>query len=295
MEEAYVTLKNGETIFYRKRPGGDKAVLLIHGNMSSSNHWKRLMRVFDERFTVFAPDLRGFGLSTYNETITSLKDFSDDIKLFVDEIGLRKFSVIGWSLGGGVAMRFTLDYPQHVEKLVLLASISTRGYPIFSMNEDGTFNVKKRLKTMDEIASDYRTKWMEKLYESNDRQMLKKLLDSLIFSVNRPPEEMYEEAIDDMLKQRNLVEANHAINIFNISDKFNGTFHGTDETKNINVPVLNIYGVYDRTVTKRMIDEIAADLAHCVTTVKLKNCGHAPDVDDLPTLKQEIETFLDRG
>lgn len=173
MEEAYVTLKNGETIFYRKRPGGDKAVLLIHGNMSSSNHWKRLMRVFDERFTVFAPDLRGFGLSTYNETITSLKDFSDDIKLFVDEIGLRKFSVIGWSLGGGVAMRFTLDYPQHVEKLVLLASISTRGYPIFSMNEDGTFNVKKRLKTMDEIASDYRTKWMEKLYESNDRQMLK--------------------------------------------------------------------------------------------------------------------------
>lgn len=292
MEQKRVTIHNGETIFYQKRSGGEKAVILIHGNMSSSNHWKTLMNVLDPKYTLYAPDLRGFGLSTYHQTIKSLKDFSDDIKQLVDGLGLTKVSLIGWSLGGGVAMRFALDYPELVEKIVLLASISTRGYPIFSMNKDRTFNVKKRLKTLEEIKSDYRMTWMEELYKTNNRKELKNVLNNLIFTVNQPDEQTYEEAIDNMLKQRNLAEANHAINMFNISNHFNGTFHGTDEAKNIHVPVLNIYGDQDRTVTKRMIDEINTDLRDCVKTVKLENCGHAPEIDDLPTLKQEIEKFL---
>lgn len=292
MVEKRVTLENGETIYYRERTGGEKPLVLIHGNMSSSRHWKLLFDSLDPKYKLYAPDLRGFGQSTYHNKISSLTDFANDVKQFVDAIGLANFSIIGWSLGGGVAMRFTIDYPDYIEKMVLLASISTRGYPIFSMNEDGTFNVKKRLKTLIEIETDYRTKWMQQLYETNNRKELKKVLNSLIFNVNHPDEATYEEAIEDMIRQRNLAEANHAINIFNISNHFNGTFSGTDEAKLINVPVLNIYGDQDRTVTKRMINEIDADLSHCVTTVELKNCGHAPAVDDLPTLLHELEKFL---
>lgn len=292
MEEKQVTLDNGETIFYRERSGGEVPVILIHGNMSSSKHWETLMHSLAPKYKLFAPDLRGFGQSTYYTKIQSVNDFAYDLKQFSEKLGLKKFSLIGWSLGGAVVMRFTLDYPELVEKLVLLASVSTRGYPIFSMDEDGTFNFKKRLKSLSEIETDYRTKWMQHLYDTNNREELKKFLKSFIYNVNEPDEKIYEAALEAMIQQRNLAEANHTINSFNISNHFNGTFEGTDEAKEIHVPVLNIYGDKDRTVTKRMIEEIKNDLSHCVTTVELKNCGHAPEIDDLPKLTREIENFL---
>ena len=142
---AKVNLSNGETLSYRKREGGDELVLLVHGNMTSSKHWDLLMESMDERFTIYAVDMRGFGESTYNKRITSIKDFSDDIKLFVDVLELKDFTIIGWSTGGNVAMQFCADYPGYSKKLVLFASGSTRGYPFYSSNADGTPDFTKRL------------------------------------------------------------------------------------------------------------------------------------------------------
>ena len=108
-----VQLTNGETIAYREREGGEKKVLLIHGNMTSSKHWDLVLDNMAEEFKLYALDLRGFGNSSYNQLITSIKDFSDDVKLFVDEIGLKDFAIVGWSTGGAVAMQFAADYPDY--------------------------------------------------------------------------------------------------------------------------------------------------------------------------------------
>ena len=96
------------------------------------------MDVLDEKYKVYAPDLRGFGQSSYNERITSIEDFSDDLKGFVDALELKDFYLVGWSTGGAVCMQFVADYPGYCEKLVLLASASTRGYPLIGTKEDGT-------------------------------------------------------------------------------------------------------------------------------------------------------------
>ena len=125
-----VVLPNSEQIAYRERAGGEKIVILVHGNMTSSKHWDLLMDVLDAKYKVYAPDLRGFGESSYNERITSIKDFSDDLKGFVDALELKDFYMVGWSTGGAVCMQFVADYPGYCEKLVLLASASTRGYPL---------------------------------------------------------------------------------------------------------------------------------------------------------------------
>ena len=108
----------------------------------------------DERFTIYAVDMRGFGGSTYNIRITSIKDFSDDLKLWIDALNLKNFTMIGWSTGGNVAMQFCADYPGYAEKLVLFASGSTRGYPFYSSYADGTPNVADRLKTIEQIEQD---------------------------------------------------------------------------------------------------------------------------------------------
>ena len=133
-----VDLPNGERISYREREGGEKKLLLIHGNMTSSKHWDLVIEHLDPSYKIYGIDMRGFGESTYYHPITSIKDFADDVKSFVDMIGLTEFSIMGWSTGGAVAMQFVAENPERCEKLILLASASTRGYPFYGRNSQGT-------------------------------------------------------------------------------------------------------------------------------------------------------------
>lgn len=132
-----VELSNGEKLGYRMREGGERLLVLIHGNMTSSVHWDVVLERIDGRFRVYAVDLRGFGLSTYRRPVESLRDFAADVKEWIDALGLERYSVMGWSMGGGVAMHLAADRPEQVEKLVLLASVSTRGYPFYGTDEKG--------------------------------------------------------------------------------------------------------------------------------------------------------------
>ncbi|HWL26122.1 MAG TPA: alpha/beta hydrolase [Ureibacillus sp.] len=288
-----VELSNGETITYRERPGGEKLVLFIHGNMTSSKHWDILMDTFNEDYTIIAPDLRGFGGSTYNKRASHVRDFSNDIKLFVDSLGLKKFSLVGWSFGGTVCMQFCADNPEYCEKLVLLASGSTRGYAHYKTNSDGSPDVTTRFTTIEEIESDeMRTIPMQALYDTKNRDGLKLVWNSAIYTHKQPGEEKYNEYIDDMLTQRNLADVYHALNTFNISHVDNVAAKGTGEIDKINIPVLNLYGERDLVVPYIMTQEITEDFGDKAKTVKLENCGHSPLIDDLQQLKTAIENFL---
>ena len=109
-------LPNGETIAYREAGAGEKTLLLIHGNMSSSIHWDVLIEQLEEHFRIYAVDLRGFGDSTYHSPINSIKDFADDVKAFVAQKGIAEFAVAGWSTGGGVALELAADLPEQVDR-----------------------------------------------------------------------------------------------------------------------------------------------------------------------------------
>lgn len=290
---ANVELSNGETLTYRKREGGDELVLLIHGNMTSSKHWDLLMESMDERFTIYAVDMRGFGESTYNKRITSIKDFSDDIKLFVDALELKDFTIIGWSTGGNVSMQFCADYPDYSKKLVLFASGSTRGYPFYSSNADGTPDLTKRLATIEQIEQDpVKTIPMQQMYDTQNRDGLKFVWNSVIYTQNQPDEARYEQYVDDMLTQRNLADVYHALNTFNISAVDNVVARGTNQVKDIHIPIFVLYGDRDFVVTGAMTTEIIEDFAGRAQIMKLVNCGHSPLVDCLDETKEAIEEFI---
>lgn len=290
---AKVELSNGETLSYRKREGGDELVLLVHGNMTSSKHWDLLMESMDERFTIYAVDMRGFGESTYNRRITSIKDFSDDIKLFVDALELKDFTIIGWSTGGNVAMQFCADYPDYSKKLVLFASGSTRGYPFYSSNADGTPDFTKRLATIEQIEQDpVKTIPMQQMYDTKNRDGLKFVWNSVIYTQNQPDEARYEQYVDDMLTQRNLADVYHALNTFNISAVDNEVARGTNQVKDIHIPTFVLYGDRDFVVTGEMTTEIIEDFAGRAQIMKLANCGHSPLVDSLDETKEAIEEFI---
>lgn len=286
-----VQLANGETLGYREREDGDHVLLLVHGNMSTSQHWDVLMEKIDSRFRVIAVDQRGFGTSTYNQRIHSLKDFAEDLKQFTDVLGLKKFSLMGWSMGGGVAMQFAANYPDQVDKLILLASASTRGYPIYSYDEKG--QPIKRLETREEIEKDpLRAQPIEAAYRNRDKDFLRNLWDTMIYFHKKPDEKRYDIYLEEIMTQRNLVDVYHALNIFNISDHHNGLVQGTGEVHKITMPVLLIQGKNDLLVTEKMANEILEDIGENARMVLLEQCGHSPQVEQLDRLVEEVENFL---
>lgn len=292
-----VVLSNGETIAYREREGGKQKILLIHGNMTSSKHWDLVMENMDESYKIYAVDLRGFGRSSYINPIQSIKDFSDDIKLFVDAIGLKDFAIVGWSTGGAVGMQFVADTPGYCEKLILLASASTRGYAFFGVNEEGQIDLNKRYQTYKEIKNDIiRTIPIQGAYDRQNRDFLKAVWNSAIYTKNQPSSDKYDEYIDDMLTQRNLAEVYHALNTFNISSEDNIASEGNGLVSNINIPVLVLRGDRDYVVSEQMNEELLNDLGEKATFIELKDCGHSPLVDDLEQLLNSMSEFLnDRG
>lgn len=288
-----VTLANGECITYRKREGGDRVIVLVHGNMTSSKHWEVLIDALDDSFTVIALDLRGFGGSTYYTRVNGIKDFSNDLKDFIDSVALQKFDLIGWSTGGAICMQFVIDNPGYCEKLVLLASASTRGYPFFGTNADGTPNYTERLQTIEQIEEDpSKTKAMQGLYDTKNKEGLRAVWDAVIYTHSKPNEQLYEEYLEDMLTQRNLADVYHSLNTFNIGADHNGVSKGSNQAKDITIPVLILRGDRDYVVTEEMTQEIVSDLGDNATYIPLVNCGHSPLIDDLGQLLGAIEKFL---
>ena len=289
-----VSLANGETLGYRERIGGEEILLLIHGNMTSSKHWDLLIEELDPKYTLYAVDMRGFGISSYHTPIERIQDFSDDIKLFVDEMGLKDFGIIGWSTGGAVAMEFCADYPGYCNRLILLSSASTRGYPFFGTDQNGQPDITKRLQTVVDIRKDpLRTIPIQGAYDSKDREMLKGIWNALIYRKVQPKPEKYEEYVEDMITQRNLADVYHSLNTFNISMKYNGLTQGSDKVNAITIPVLVLRGDEDLVITDEMTKEILEDFRGRARYVELTGCGHSPLIDNLKLLTEEIEKFLD--
>lgn len=288
-----IKLSNGDSIAYRVRSGGEETIVLVHGNMTSSKHWDVLLKRLDKRFTIYAIDLRGFGESTHHNRIHGIKDFADDLSEVVNTLDLQKFYLIGWSTGGAVCMQYVVDHPGRGEKLVLLASASTRGYSFYGTNEDGSLDLTTRLKTIEEIEKDpSKTLAIQGLYNTQNREALKAVWNAAIYTHNQPDETAYEEYVNDMLTQRNLADVYHALNTFNISGTHNGLTEGSDKAKEITIPVLILRGDRDYVVSEEMTQEIVTDLGENALYIPLVNSGHSPLIDDIEQLTNRIEAFL---
>ena len=287
-----IKLTNGETYGYREAGEGGDVLILIHGNMSSSKHWDVIMGRLENSYKLYAVDLRGFGFSSYNNEISSLKDFSEDLKLFVDALGLRGFHLAGWSTGGGVAMEFAADYPDYVKKLILVESVGVMGYPILKKNEIGQPIPGEFLKTKEEIAADpIQVAPVLSALKERNKEFYRMIWNASIYTYKKPEPSKYEEYLEDMLPQRNLEEVDYALATFNITKEFNGIVKGSDSVKNIKCPVIIFQGDRDYVVPQHMGESIAKYIPQS-EYVLLKDTGHSPLVDCPDLLVEKIKDFI---
>jgi pimeloyl-ACP methyl ester carboxylesterase len=289
MFKDYVKLTNGETLCYKKHGNGKRVLMLIHGNMSSSVHWRPVMDALPEGYTAYAPDLRGFGESTYNHPIETLGDFAQDLVLFAKELGLEQITPVGWSTGGGVAMHLAAEYPELVENLVLMETVGHTGYPIFKKDEQGQPLVGQHYATKEEMAADpVQVAPMVTIFQQGNSALMRAIWDQLIWVGNKPSEEEYVESIGATMLQRNLVDVDWALATFNMSHDHNGVAPGNGLVDKITVPTLAFWGDKDYVVPRPMVEGTVEAIGDNARLVVLENCGHSPITDALETVMAEI-------
>src|SRR3954454_1610287 len=113
---------HGHRVVYRVAGTGGPVVLLIHGITGNAKQWDDVVPLLAERYTVVAPDLLGHGESAKPRGDYSLGAYAASVRDLLVALGHRRATVVGHSLGGGIAMQFAYEYPPFAERLVLVSS-----------------------------------------------------------------------------------------------------------------------------------------------------------------------------
>jgi pimeloyl-ACP methyl ester carboxylesterase len=115
------TTLHGHQVAYRMA-GSGPPIVLIHGITSSSSTWEPVARGLAQRHTVLAPDLFGHGASAKPRGDYSMGAFASGIRDLLVSLEIGPATIVGHSLGGGVAMQFTYQFPERSQRLALVSS-----------------------------------------------------------------------------------------------------------------------------------------------------------------------------
>jgi pimeloyl-ACP methyl ester carboxylesterase len=116
----YVTIHGYRRAYVKAGEG--PALLLVHGIGDSSDTWRPVFDQLARRYTVIAPDLLGHGRSEKPRADYTIAGFANGMRDLLAVLGVERVTVLGHSLGGGVAAQFAYQFPERCERLVLVGS-----------------------------------------------------------------------------------------------------------------------------------------------------------------------------
>lgn len=105
--------------FHFIEQGKNFPLILLHGNGEDCSYFEHQMNPFAEHFRVIALDTRGHGKTPRGNAPFTIRQFAEDLSTFMDQHGIVKAHILGFSDGGNIAMVFAMTHPEKVEKLVL--------------------------------------------------------------------------------------------------------------------------------------------------------------------------------
>jgi len=108
---------NGINLYYETH-GSGRPMILLHGGLMSGEMFGPILPALAERHQVVTVDLQGHGRTADIDRPIDIRLMADDIGALIDHLGLEKPDVVGYSLGGGVALFTAVKYPEKVGKLV---------------------------------------------------------------------------------------------------------------------------------------------------------------------------------
>lgn len=284
-----VILSNGESIFYRDSGAGEVLVLL-HGNMTSSFHLINFIQSLPDNIRVIAPDMRGFGQSSYLRSINSLTELSNDLNELLKQLNINHYAIAGWSMGGGIAMQHAIDYKDNVTKLMLISSVATTGYPLKGNAGQGEYLTSKQA-----IAEDPMLAPVINAFSEQNTAFIQAVWDMAVYNHKKPNETEYPALLEDVLTQVNINDIYYALSYFNITDTHNGIIKGSNLINNIEAPVLILHGEDDLVIpliNARQTQDLLLTLNKSVEIYTYPDSGHSLFIDQPEQLAQQVLTFL---
>jgi len=279
-----------ETIAYIDEGQGD-VILKIHGNMSSGVHFEPLIERLKGSYRCIAPDIRGFGDSTYNERFNSLAELAEDVNMFLEKLGIDSVYLIGWSNGGGISLRLCANHPEKIKKFFAIEGAGLKGYPLYI--KENFKSTGKPYDCKEDMANDpMQVAPILKIFEKKDAAMMTSIWDATIYTVNKPTKEQNDYWMEETLKQRNLVDLDWALATLNMSDEYTPYGKGDGTIKNIVCPCAFTMADKDVVVPDYMVMDNYNALKDKAILLPYVNCGHSPMVDCLDKLVKDVEEFF---
>lgn len=289
----YLKLDNGETMAYREC--GDPTLpelVLLHGNQSSGAFFEETMNALEDRYHILAPDLIGFGDSSYNRQLDTLQDFSEDLALLLEAKNIQNAVVLGWSTGGGIVMELAVDHPELCGRLVLLDSVSSQGYPLYRLDENYKPILTERIYKREDVENEpVQVVPVRKALEEGNAAMIKAGFDAVLYNLNPPESERYAYLVDQILKERCLNDVDTALACFNITDENNGAVDGNGRIHQIQCPVTILHGMKDLIVPYSEAVRTAQLLGDQADLIILGGAGHALLSDRTEAFIRVLESF----
>ncbi|HTM93254.1 MAG TPA: alpha/beta hydrolase [Flavisolibacter sp.] len=265
------------------KPNG-KAVLLLHGKNFNGYYWKDVITFLtDNGYRVIIPDQVGWGRSDKPNIHYSFHLLAANTKKLLDTLGIQKVNVIGHSMGGMLATRFALMFPQTVEKLIYENPIGLEDYktfvPYHSVDEQYNNELKANFESLKNYQQSYYPEW-------------------------KPEYDQYVTAQYEALQIPDFKTATWASALTYQMIYEQPVVY---EFKNITAPTLIIIGQEDRTVVGKNLlsKELAAQHGNYPQLGKwlqgqirnsklaeLKAVGHIPHIQSLPAFRDAVLNFL---
>jgi len=267
-EGKYVDVGGGITMHYHEAGTGDRGVILfVHGSGPGASGWSNFKGNYpflaERGYRTLVPDTMGYGYSTKPEEGTfSLDDVAAQYRGLLDALGVDRVTVVGNSQGGAVAITMALNYPDLVDKLVLMAP--------------GGLESRETYMAMEGIKAMIRVLYKEGI----SKETMRKVFTLQLHDESKITDEVIEERYQVAMTQ-------HKDNIARIH-----VANQEDRLSEIQCPVLCFWGANDKFCPSSGASKIAS-LCPSSRTMLIASCGHWVMVE-YPKLFNELTLkFLD--
>lgn len=275
----FVTIREGDAdlnIHYNDTEVGDEVVVMLHGSGPGASGWANFNRniqpLTDAGYRVILMDCPGWSKSD-----TIVNDGSRShlnarvLKGLVDALGLNKIHIIGNSMGGHSAVAFTLEYPEHVDKLILMGGGTGGGSLFTPMPAEGI-------------------KRIGKLYREPTMDNLKEMMDIFVYDTSNLTDALFQTRLDNILARKDHLENFVASSKAN-PKQFPDVGHRLGEIKN---ETLIVWGRDDRFVPMdtgiRLVNGIQRSELHI-----FNRCGHWVQWEYADKFNRMVLDFLKHG
>lgn len=272
-EDQYVKVGAINTRYWAAGSQEDRTIL-IHGLGASAEMWLYNIAALAKDHTVFVPDLPGFGHSEQPPLSFHPSDYAVFIDNFMEALNIPKASLIGQSLGGGIALQYTLQFPRKVEKLVLVDCVGFGREVIWTLR-------LMSLPLIGQIIS-YPSRLgvtlFFKLAVRNPAVITKEFIDIYYILFNQPGFQAFLLKITRMLVNIHGAKEEALVPVMNNLHK-------------INQPTLIVWGANDRVFPLQQAYAGKEEIPNAGLYV-MERCGHIPNLEQPEEFNSAVLEFL---